>query len=380
MATHTDTPRKNKRRSHQNQNHNHNPHHQNHQHHTNNLAYAQQQQAYAQQPQPVTDYETDAYIDIQPPPMTRTNEELNHAVLRRYYPHITHILSIASYAVLYQFSPDSSSWVKLEIEGTLFICQLTPSELGAKRFDVIILNRRGFDNFEHELKSSEDVEVTSEYVILKGESNQGEEVIYGLWIFAEQGASTEAAREENAEEIARCAREAEESGKAALQRFAHSQEHAHAGEGNGYAAEVEESGVEEDDLPGSVAMGRQLSLRELFGKQRELDAGFSVKHHESPKFANAQPVLPSIQQRVEEEPTPPLRQSTPQPVAQEKATTPMFFNNPDTDFFRSGPRFTPQQSEEPVAAPAPVVSDSGAAQPPPTAANNPLLALLLGKS
>jgi hypothetical protein len=275
--------------------------------------------------------------------------------------------------VLYQFSPDSSAWVKLEIEGTLFICELTDSELGAKRYNVVILNRRGFDNFEHELKSSEDVEVTSEYVILKGESVAGEEVIYGLWIFAEQGASTENAREDNAAKIAAFAKEAEESGKEALHRLAQLQETAHLGGSNGYAAETEDSGVDED--LGSVPMGRQLSLRELFGKQRELDAGFAVKHHESPKFANALPMLPSIQQRVEEQP---VQHQLPQPaVSQDKAPTPMFFNNPDTDFFRSGPRFTPQQSEDPV--PAPATAQPGPA-PPVAVSDNPLLALLLGKS
>jgi hypothetical protein len=292
--------------------------------------------------------------------MTRTNEELNHAVLRRYYPHIVHIKGTAPYAVLYQFSPDSSSWVKLEIEGTLFISELTQSEIGAKRFNVVILNRRGFDNFEQELRSSEDVEVTSEYVILKGEV-AGEDIIYGLWIFAEPGTSTTNAREDNAMEIARCAQEAEESGKLALERLAAMQlgkERQHVEGSNGYAAERE--GESEMEEAVSVPMGRQLSLRELFGKQREQDAGFTVKHHESPKFQIAQPVLPSIEQKIEVTAQPPL----------EKAPTPLFFTNPDTDFFRSGPRFTPKQDESVAAIPAPV---------PAVESDNPLLALLRGK-
>jgi hypothetical protein len=339
MATHNQTPRKGKRRSHQNH---HNQNHNNHIHNNNNALGIQQGQA--------TDYETDYPIDIDAPPMTRTNEELNHSVLRRYYPHTLHILSTASYAVLYQFSPDASTWVKLEIEGTLFISQLTASDIGAKRFNVVILNRRGVDNFEQELRSSEDVEVTSEYVILKGEL-AGEDVVYGLWIFAEPGASTAGAREENAGVIERCAKEAEESSRIAMRKLVESQQHV--GGSNGYAAEQEDTEGELDAE--SVPMGRQLSLRELFGKQRELDAGFTVKHHESPKFASAQPVLPSIEQKIEQ--------------PQEKAPTPMFFTNPDTDFFRSGPKFTPQQDEPMVTTPVPI---------PGVASGNPLLALLRG--
>jgi hypothetical protein len=290
--------------------------------------------------------------------MTRTNEELNHAVLRRYYPHIAHIRSIAPYAVLYQFSPDSSSWVKLEIEGTLFISELHPSEIGAKRFNVVILNRRGFDNFEQELRSSEDVEVTSEYVILKGEQ-AGDDVIYGLWIFAEPGASTASAREENAKEIAWCAKKAEESGKVALDRLADLQlvkEHQNLVDVNGYAAEQEEESEMEGAM--SVPMGRQLSLRELFGKQREQDSGFAVHHHESPKFQSVQPVIPTIEQKMEDAQT-----------LDEKAPIPQFFTHPDTDFFRSGSQFTPKQSEPAATKPAPPVVES----------DNPLLMLLRGK-
>ncbi|KIW09401.1 uncharacterized protein PV09_00295 [Verruconis gallopava] len=343
MATQSHTPRKGKRRSHQN-------HHGNNHHNVHNTAPVQQQ---AQ----ITDYETD-YPDIQPPPMTRTNEELNHAVLRRYYPQIVRIRSIAPYAVLYQFSPESSSWVKLEIEGTLFINELVPNEMGAKRFNVVILNRRGFENYEQELRSSDDVELTSEYVILKGQSRDGEDVVYGLWIFAEPGASTAGAREENAQEISRCAVEAEESRRLAMERLAETQlskENQRVGGSNGYAAE-QESEMEEGST--SIPMGRQLSLRELFGKQREQDAGFTVHHHESPKFANAQPAIPSIEQKVKES-------------SQVKVPTPIFFTSPDTDFFRSGPRFTPRQNE---------ASTSAKKQSPASSADeNPLLTLLRGK-
>ena len=147
-----------------------------------------------------------------------------------------------------------------------------------------------------------------------------------------------------------------------LERLAGQQ---YAAAGNGYAAEHEESEMEEH--AGSVAMGRQLSLRELFGKQREVDAGFAVKHHESPRVADAQPLMSSIMQQQPVESA-----MQPQPQVPEKAPMPMFSNNPDTDFFRSGPRFTPQQNATP---PAPLAAPAA----PPMEGENPLLALLKGK-
>lgn len=307
--------------------------------------------------------------------MTRTNDQLNHSVLHRYYPHISRILSIASYVVLYQFSPEASSWVKLEIEGTLFICELSPADYGAKRFNAIILNRRGFENWEYELRSSEDVEVTSEYIILKGDVD-GEDVIYGLWIFAEQGTSTEMARQDNAAVIERCAREAEESEHLALHKLGQLQENRGIGGGNGYTAEQEESEAEE--VAESVVMGRQLSLRELFGQQRTQDADFAVKHHESPDPLFSNTLLNLLQGSSTQSEVQPQLQPPPQPPVQEKPTTPAFFSNPDTDFFRSGPLFVPK--DEPPAAKRPAPSYAAAAATPAAEIENPLLALLRGKS
>lgn len=270
--------------------------------------------------------------------MTRTNEELNQNVLRRYYPSTTLILSIAPYAVLYTFTPSSGTWTKSDIEGSLFICALTPSPIGAERFNVVILNRRGFDNFAQELSSSEDVEVTTEYVILKGSDGKGGDVIYGIWIFAEPDTSTGLARETNAGVIEQCALRAEESRRTALERVAveeqRREDEALVANGNGFA--LEESEVEDQVAP----KGRQVSLMELFGRQRDQDSGFSTHSHESP--VNVAP--------VEEQSAPGQRQETrPVPAAP-------FFTHPDTDFFRSGPKFTSQQEQAPTNAPAPMAN------------------------
>ena len=42
-----------------------------------------------------------------------------------------------------------------------------------------------------------------------------------------------------------------------------------------------EGGFEQGDEGGGVPMGRQLSLRELFGQQRAQDAEWSVNNHDS---------------------------------------------------------------------------------------------------
>ena len=102
-----------------------------------------------------SDYESDnpAYLsDLTPQPQraTRTNDELNLAVLRRHNPEISSILSIAPYAVIYTFSPHPQpAWIKSGTEGSLFICQLVPGpQLGDDRYIAIVLNRRGLEMFQ----------------------------------------------------------------------------------------------------------------------------------------------------------------------------------------------------------------------------------------
>lgn len=144
-------------------------------------------------PQPVPESDTDAAfltdnnagaaISAAPP---RTVEEMNHTVLRRYLPSLQHIVAKAPFAVLYTFSPDSGAWEKVGCEGGLFVCQLAAGSAGAghgARFKLIILNRKGMDNFTTELISADDVEVTDEYVILQSTTAAGEPVIHGIWIF-----------------------------------------------------------------------------------------------------------------------------------------------------------------------------------------------------
>ncbi|KAK2734636.1 hypothetical protein FQN55_002559 [Onygenales sp. PD_40] len=227
--------------------------------------------------------------EIKPP--SRTNEELNLAVLQRHDPAVHSILSLAPYAVVYIFSATTQLWEKSGIEGTMFLCQLTQGELGEERYSVLVLNRRGMQNFEAKLTDGDDVEITEEYVILKvdGESNTivssagtaesatvkapdgRQSIIYGLWIFSEPPpSSTAEMRSVNAGLIKECAVHAGASRKLALERAAaeRSQSEAH--------VHPPEESAQQD---GGVPMARQLSLKELFGQQRQQDDEWSVKVH-----------------------------------------------------------------------------------------------------
>ncbi|KAL8786953.1 MAG: hypothetical protein Q9213_002496 [Squamulea squamosa] len=160
--------------------------------------------------QPSDQYDSD--IPLPPThdiPPQRTNAELNLSVLQRHLPSTTAIISIAPYAVVYIFtsSPQSDpAWEKSGIEGTLFICQQTPdAKHGAERYSVVVLNRKGLNDFICPL--SGDIDFEAGYIILRSRDNDlAEENIWGLWIFEEdEGSSTAGMREVNAKIIQECA-------------------------------------------------------------------------------------------------------------------------------------------------------------------------------
>lgn len=284
----------------------------------------------------LTDYESDAaYLsDMQPSVPLRSNEELNLSVLRRHNSSITSILSLAPYSVVYIFSPTTRHWEKNGVEGTLFVCQLAQGSLGEERYSVFVLNRRGLDNFDLPLTDGENVELTDEYVILKADegtdgqngengiadpqnnrsnSNNHNNLhtanvrIYGLWIYSEPPPnSTAETRTINAQMIHECAVHAGQSRKLALERLeAVRQNGLHVA---GAAAETQVGPLQE--VQSSVPMGRQISLKDLFGQQRAQDDGWSVRaHHLS--LGDQQPTYQGMAQ------PPPV----PQPQSQPKSDT-----------------------------------------------------------
>ncbi|OQE40259.1 hypothetical protein PENCOP_c006G03890 [Penicillium coprophilum] len=258
----------------------------------------------------ITDYESDApyYSDMQqqPAPPLRSNEDLNLSVIRRHKPSVTSILSLAPYAVVYIFSPTTKQWEKNGVEGTLFVCQETQGGLGEERYTAFVLNRRGLNNFDLPLTDRENVEITDDYVILKAEeSPQGESGqngiadplhpqnvpnnqtatnnvrIYGLWIYSEPPPnSTAESRTINAQMILECATHAGESLKLARERLeAMRQNSLHLA-----AAAASTKAPPMEEIQAGVPMGRQISLKDLFGQQRAQDDGWSVRaHHVGPE-------------------------------------------------------------------------------------------------
>ena len=199
-------------------------------------------------------------VDAGRPPV-KTVTELNLQVIKRWSPEVESVEYVAPYAVLYVFSPESGSWEKSGVEGTAFVCTLKGKTLAPKRYSVFVLNRRGMNNFDLELTSANEVELTTEYIILQTEE-EGAAKVYGLWIFSEPPpSSTAGVRDAIASKIQIYAELAEQSRIEAVEKHS-----------RGYDAEAEDEEM-------GVPMGRQVSLRELFGQQRREDAAFSVHTH-----------------------------------------------------------------------------------------------------
>lgn len=192
----------------------------------------------------VSDYESDAaavHASYEPPP-PRDNNELNLSVLRRYLPSIHTILSIAANAVVYTFDSLAEQWDKSGIEGTMFVCAQAPLPEDPNqrpRACVFVLNRRGLDNVIVDLARVTHSELTSELVILSvaGEWEGQEPRVMGLWIHNDH----EETRQVNFAMIEEAWSIARSSGV------------------------VEGAGPEVG--PAMQAMGRRLSLSELFTKQ-----------------------------------------------------------------------------------------------------------------
>ena len=254
------------------------------------------------------------------PPPTRTDTELNLAVLRRHNAAVVGLVHVAPYAVVYEFSAAQQAWEKAGIEGSAFVVQLAPSATHAARFAVVVLNRRGLHNFELELHAPDEVEVTDEYIILQRKPpGAAAPHIFGLWVFAEPPpASTATQREQVARCVLECAERVE------------------AGRRLPPAEQLPQLDGAQDDSPPAASdryasdMARQGSLTALLEQQRHADDSWSVRSH-SPSYPTGPPQhhLPQHQH--------------PPPAA----AVPSFAPSADTDFFLStrpagtGTRTTP---------------------------------------
>lgn len=207
-----------------------------------------------------SDYESDAnYLsDLPVPPVQKSDEELNLSVLQRHNRDVISLEHVAPYAVVYQFSPESQQWEKCGIEGTAFVCGLLPNAGSPQRYEVTVLNRRGLNNFNLELLNATDVEVTEEYIILNS-THDSVPHVYGLWVFSEPPpSSTSHHRAAIAHKIQECVERVE-----AARRL----------------VQEEVTDGEAEDIEDGVPMRREVSLKELFGQQRQQDDAWSIRSH-----------------------------------------------------------------------------------------------------
>ena len=198
-----------------------------------------------------SDYESEAYI----PPTTekRTNEEINFSVLQRYIPNLQSIISIAPSTQIYTFSPETHTWEKTNTEGTLFVCELTPSPLtGAPQHCVMVLNRRGMENLIIETREIENVEITEQFLLVTL-SSQGELKTLGFYMYDDK-TETKAVNCQQIMKLWEAAmNEREQEGELA--------------EKYGLNAEQGEEMARGLSMSGQRPMGRKLSLTELFGQR-----------------------------------------------------------------------------------------------------------------
>ncbi|WPH00777.1 Hypothetical protein R9X50_00360700 [Acrodontium crateriforme] len=254
-----------------------------------------------------SDYDTDVNLTDQAaslaPPPQRTNTELNLAVLRRYSPDVERIVSIAPFAVVYTFSPETQQWEKCGMEGTLFVCQLNGGKVDAlPRYNVMLLNRKSLENFITELFSPEDIEITEEYVILQVIGDDGIPQIFGLWIFSE-GDDGQNTRDIVGATIQECAMRAEHNRELMDAQGPVQDEQTFDLDGGAH-----DQPGQELKQPQAPITGQPVDLLQLFGQK-------PASQPAPPSFSQAPPVQQPPQQQVYEQPR--------------------FTSTSDTEFFRN---------------------------------------------
>jgi hypothetical protein len=213
------------------------------------------------QPPLVSDYDSEAQYTA-PTPL-RTPEQINFSVIARYVPSLSKILSIAQSAYIYTLAHSTGTWEKTNIEGSMFVCELTPSPItGSPRHCIIVLNRKGLENLIIDSGEIEAVEISDEFLLLSFRSkeellvqNQDQQTkILGFFLTT----NSEKDREEVCQlvkshwEIAMKERESGEGREGMVENFGD--------EGYGIAA----GGAVGEGVGENKAMGRRLSLTELF--------------------------------------------------------------------------------------------------------------------
>ena len=141
------------------------------------------------------------------------------------------------------------------MEGTLFICELAPSPItGAAQHCVIVLNRRGLENLIIETSLIEDVEITEKFLLIRLSSG-GEMKTLGFYMY-EDKTDTKHVNCQLIKKFWEMAMEDRQLQQGLAEQL-------------GIQDQQAEEMAREMSSNGQRAMGRRLSLTELFG-QKEL--------------------------------------------------------------------------------------------------------------
>jgi len=87
---------------------------------------------------------------------------------------ITNLLGSATHVVLYEFSEESRSWEKSDVEGSMFLAVRPTGYL------LVILNRNSRDNYPIELSADFQLQHNDPYLIFRQQLN-GKIIIRGIW-------------------------------------------------------------------------------------------------------------------------------------------------------------------------------------------------------
>lgn len=166
-----------------------------------------------------------------------TQHDLNFSVIKRHLPALEAIVAKVSHTTIYAYSPALATWEKSNIEGCLFLLRLSPLLVVAPqnnntnntdptrtqgrrpRYALFLLNRRYLSTWAISLTNPAGIDLTGPIIQLRAQatitdaadgtfgtsaasdpvavrSGGDEEKIWGVWVYEDNGGSTQNERAE----------------------------------------------------------------------------------------------------------------------------------------------------------------------------------------
>jgi hypothetical protein len=103
--------------------------------------------------------------------------KMNLRVIQRIDSSAISIKQVASHVAMYSFSVESQEWVKLDIDGPLFLYEKSVSPF----YGCIVLNRLGLTNFSTFINSNQILTSMDNYLMYRDTQDPSLSTIYGFW-------------------------------------------------------------------------------------------------------------------------------------------------------------------------------------------------------